>query len=129
MINEQHLHLLNFIDRHYDPKDASLKQLLQKWKWLYPHVPALTTIYNWIVKRIIVIKPERLLRTRQKWQNIKTWKRVAGVPVSLRKHAFPALMQEYWHWEGDLIVDAKKNKGYILSLVEQKSHFGITKKN
>ena len=35
--NEQHLGLLDFIERHYDPKDASLKQLLQRWKRFHPN--------------------------------------------------------------------------------------------
>ena len=127
--NEQHLGLLDFIERHYDPKDASLKQLLQRWKRFHPNAPTLATIYNWIAKGIIGIKPEQLLRTRQQRQTtIKTWKRMAGTPISLRKHDFPALMGEYGHWEGDLIVGAQNNKGYILSLVERKSRFGITKR-
>ena len=33
---EQHLDLLDFIERHYDSKDASLKQLLQRWKRFHP---------------------------------------------------------------------------------------------
>ena len=35
--NEQHLDLLDFIERDYDPKDASLKQLLQRWKCFRPN--------------------------------------------------------------------------------------------
>ena len=35
--NEQHLDLLDFIERHYDLKDASLKQLLQRGKRFHPN--------------------------------------------------------------------------------------------
>ena len=48
---------------------------------------------------------------------------MAGTPILLRKHDFPALMGEYGHWEGDLIVGAQNNKGYILSYSGKKVSF------
>lgn len=125
----QHWDLLMYIEKKYDAKDFGLKRIIREWKKENPEAPSLATLYNWVPKGLFSFGYEqKLLRPRKKKERqIKNWKRMIGRPIDLREKEVN--MDEFGHWEADFIVGGlKKEKGYIFTLVEKKSRFGITQK-
>ena len=123
-----HCELLDHINNNYDKKDMPLKKIVQQWRKTNDNAPSLSTIYNWLPKGIFNFPYDQILRPRKKRkQTIKTWKRMVGKPITNRCIDFVNLDSEYGHWEADLIAGSNTNKGYVLTLVERKSRFGITK--
>ena len=127
--SEQHMDLIDYIDENYDKKDMPLEKLVQQWKKWYPEdTPSLSTIYNWLPKGIFDINYDNILRPRKQRKKItKTWKRMVGTPITKRVEDFPNFKKEFGHWEADLIVGSTTNKGYVLTLLEKKPRFAITK--
>lgn len=118
-----HWDLLIFLEDNYDPKFNSLDVCLKAWKKNYPDAPSLATLYNWIPKGALGQKT--LLRPREYKKTIRLWKKMLGRPITLRETE--QNMNEIGHWEGDFVVGGlKKEKGYILTLVEKKTRFAIT---
>lgn len=126
---EKHIDLIDSINENYDKKDMPLKKLVQQWKKSYPEdTPSLSTIYNWLPKGVFDINYNDILRPRKKRkQTTNTWKRMVGTPITNRIEDFPNFKEEFGHWEADLIVGSTTNKGYVLTLLEKKSRFAITK--
>ena len=124
-----HADMLDYIDQNYDKRDRPLKKLVQAWRKNHPESPSLATIYNWLPKGIFSFPYEQILKPRKKRnKTIKRWKRMLGTPINQREIDFPNRRNECGHWEGDLIVGSNTNKkGFVLTLIEQKSRFGITK--
>ena len=50
-----------------------------------------------------------------------------GRPISKRKLDFPLIEGEFGHWEGELVAGNQQNGGYVLTMVERQSRFGITR--
>lgn len=120
-----HWDLLIYLEEHYDPKYNSIDVVLKEWRKNHSDAPSLATIYNWIPRGALGKKD--LLRPKQYKETIKLWKKMLGRPISLRE--IEQNMDDIGHWEGDFIVGGqKKEKGYILTLVEKKTRFAITQK-
>ena len=126
-IVDQHRSFLDFINKNYDKRSRSLPMLFKIWKAYHPDAPSLATIYNWIPKGVFDFNYNQILKPHKKRQaTINTWKRMIGSPISKRKLDFPLMKQEFGHWEGDLIAGGKHNRGYVLTIIERQSRFGIT---
>lgn len=99
------------------------------------NIPSFKTVYRYIKKGLIDIKPYdlpvmyRLSPRRNKHSNPKGQnKKVLGKSISLRD---PKVLErkEFGHWEADLVEGKKgKDEPVILSLVERKARYGITRK-
>ncbi|HLS53851.1 MAG TPA: IS30 family transposase [Tissierellaceae bacterium] len=99
------------------------------------NIPSFKTVYRYIKKGLIDIKPHdlpvmyRLAPRKNKYSKPKGQnKRILGKSISSRD---PKVLkrEEFGHWEADLVEGRKgKNEPVILSLVERKTRYGITRK-
>lgn len=116
----------------------NIKTFIHCYKRDNPHksnIPSFKTVYRYIRKGLIDIKPydlpvmyrlspRRNKHSKPKGQN----KRILGKSISLRD---PKVLErkEFGHWEADLVQGKKgKDEPVILSLVERKARYGITRK-
>ena len=102
---------------------------------LESNIPSFKTVYNYIRKGLIDIKPHDLpvmyglkprrnKNSRPKGQN----KKILGNSISQRN---PDVLKrkKFGHWEADLVQGKRgKNEPVILTLVERKVRYGITRK-
>lgn len=124
----QYRSLLDFINHNYDKKSCSLPMLLKIWQAEHSDTPSLATLYNWISKGVFDFGYDQILRPHKKRQEkIRTWKRMIGRPISKRRLDFPLVEGEFGHWEGDLVAGRQHHGGYVLTMVERQSRFGITR--
>lgn len=127
------VNLIEEVTKQY--RTHSIDSFVYSYKKTHPNeiVPCTKTIYNWIHRKIISIKPIDLprmvsLRQRKRKETKSSHFRKFGKSIDLR----PAIVNErleFGHWEIDLVIGKiNQNEPVLLTLVERTSRFAIVKK-
>ena len=91
------------------------------------------TVYSYVHKGVLLDVEERHLpqgrarRRKEKARYRHAHHNVSGTSIELRPEEV-AGRKVFGHWEGDLIVGKQKTKAVVLTLVERKTRFVITKR-
>lgn len=113
----------------------SIDTFVYSYKQEHPNaiVPCTKTIYNWIHKNLIPLKPidlPRMVRIRKKsnTNRTKVHKRVLGTSIDNRPEVVNSRITS-GHWEIDLVIGQnKKSEHTLMTLVERKTRFIIIRK-